>query len=83
MTKRILSTVLIAVTLGTISNGMWAQRVVKYTTTEESAWKQTKVSLSNKAEGTTIISLNGEEEGVPFHAWGTTFNELDLSLIHI
>lgn len=55
-----------------------AQSVKTYTTTENSSWKKGKTSLSTKAEGATLYSLNGEEHGMPFVAWGTCFNELDL-----
>ena len=75
--KRILSTFLTAVMLGATGTGVWAQRVVTYSTTEGAEWKQGKTSLANKAEGVTVVSLGGDEEGVTFRAWGTTFNELD------
>lgn len=54
-----------------------AQSVKTFTTTESSAWKKGKTSLSTKAEGVTRYSLMGEEHGLPFVAWGTCFNELD------
>lgn len=54
-----------------------AQSVRTFTTTEKSAWKKGKTSLSTKAEGLTKYSLMGEEHGMPFVAWGTCFNELD------
>lgn len=74
---------LTAVMLGAASTGAWAQRVVTYSTTEGAEWRQGKTSLSSKAEGTTVVSLNGDEEGVPFRAWGTTFNELDWDAFNL
>lgn len=83
MDKRFFSTILTAVMLGVTSPGAWAQRVVTYRTTEGAEWQQGKITLSNKAEGTTVISLNGDEQGVPFQAWGTTFNELDWDAFNL
>ena len=81
--KRILSTMLTAVMLGAASTGAWTQRVVTYSTTEGAEWKQGKTNLANKAEGITVVSLNGDEEGVTFRAWGTTFNELDWDAFNL
>lgn len=81
--KRILSTFLTAVMLGATGTGVWAQRVVTYSTTEGAEWKQGKTSLANKAEGVTVVSLGGDEEGVTFRAWGTTFNELDWDAFNL
>ena len=81
--KRMLSTMLTAVMLGAASTGAWAQRVVTYSTTEGAEWKQGKTNLANKAEGITVVSLNGDEEGVTFRAWGTTFNELDWDAFNL
>jgi glucosylceramidase len=83
MEKRFFSTILTAVMLGVTSTGVWAQRVVTYRTTEGAEWQQGKTALSNKAEGNTIVSLNGDEQGVPFQAWGTTFNELDWDAFNL
>ena len=69
--------------LGAASTGAWAQRVVTYSTTEGAEWKQGKTSLANKAEGVTVVSLGGDEEGVTFRAWGTTFNELDWDAFNL
>lgn len=72
-----------AVALGLTSVSTAAQRVVKYSTIEGAEWKQEKSSLSNKAEGVTVVALDGNEKGVPFQAWGTTFNELDWDAFNL
>ena len=54
-----------------------AQKVKKFTTTESSFWKESRVSLSDKPVGQTLATVAGTESGTPFRAWGTTFNELD------
>lgn len=60
-----------------------AQPVTVYTTTENQTWQQSKVSLSNKAEGKEIATVDGTEQGMPFRAWGTTFNELDWDAFNL
>lgn len=55
-----------------------AQPMKRYTTTEQSAWQESRASLSSKGSGETVISLDGNETGTEFRAWGTCFNELDL-----
>lgn len=54
-----------------------AQRVTKVTTTENSAWKQSKTRLKARGNGQAALTVSGKEEGVALRAWGTTFNELD------
>lgn len=61
----------------------FAQNVNQYITTEDSEWKTSKTSLSKKAEGTTVISVAKGQKGVPFRAWGTTFNELDFDAFNL
>lgn len=56
---------------------MSAQRVTHYVTTEETSWTEAKTSLSSRADTEPVLTITGEEEGVPLRAWGTTFNELD------
>ena len=51
-----------------------AQKVTKYTTTENAPWVISKAALATKANGTVVATVDGTEEGTPFHAWGTTFN---------
>jgi glucosylceramidase len=60
-----------------------AQNVVVYTTTVQKEWTVSKTKLSKTPIGTTVISLNGDETGVPFQAWGTTFNELDWDAFNL
>ena len=54
-----------------------AQKVTQYTTTEKSPWVTGKTALATKALGTVVAAVDGNEKGVAFRAWGTTFNELD------
>ena len=61
----------------------FAQNVSQYTTTENAKWKAAKTSLSKKAEGKTVVSVTKDQKGVPFRAWGTTFNELDLDAFNL
>ena len=60
-----------------------AQTFLHYTTTSVSAWKQSKVSLSNKAKNESLLTVTGKEKGHEFRAWGTCFNELDLDAIRL
>ena len=60
-----------------------AQEVRKYTTTEQAPWVSAKASLSSKAEGRVIASIDGKESGTTFRAWGTTFNELDWDAFNL
>ena len=60
-----------------------AQNVQQYTTTEGQEWQSRKTSLSKNASGKTVLSLDGTEQGVPFRAWGTTFNELDWDAFNL
>lgn len=63
--------------------GANAQSVKTYTTTESESWKQGKTTLANKAEGETVVTIEGNEQGVPFVAWGTCFNELDWDAFNL
>ena len=54
-----------------------AQSVMKYTTTEAANWQTEHVKLTNKAENKVVVNVNANTNGIPFQAWGTTFNELD------
>lgn len=60
-----------------------AQPVVKYTTTDGQPWQRSKVALCKKADGKIVVVTDGKEQGVPFHAWGTTFNELDWDAFNL
>lgn len=66
-----------------LATGISAQKVTKYTTTDKAPWIQSKTSLSNKAEGKVVAAVNGSEQGTVFHAWGTTFNELDWDAFNL
>ena len=77
MRKRII--LQLALLLGTA--GMSAQTFTHYTTTESQEWQESKASLSNKASSQPLITLNGDEQGHKFLAWGTCFNELDLDAL--
>ena len=52
-----------------------AQKVTKYTTTEKAPWVAGTTALAAKAEGTVVATVEGNERGVTFNAWGTTFND--------
>ena len=60
-----------------------AQIVQQYITTEGKEWQTRKVSLARNAVGETVLNLDGTEQGVPFRAWGTTFNELDWDAFNL
>ena len=60
-----------------------AQNVQQYTTTQLHEWQTSRTKLSATAEGQTVLTLDGNEQGVPFHAWGTTFNELDWDAFNL
>lgn len=79
MIKEILQTTILL----TISLNAYAQSVSQYITREGAEWKTAKTVLSRKAEGATIVKVEKEQKGVPFRAWGTTFNELDLDAFNL
>ncbi len=56
---------------------------VRYTTTETSVWQKEKVKMASKAAAQPVLELEGNEEGVPLKAWGTTFNELDWDALQM
>lgn len=60
-----------------------AQIVQQYITTEGKEWQTRKVSLARNAVGEMVLNLDGTEQGVPFRAWGTTFNELDWDAFNL
>lgn len=68
-----------------LSCSLWgfSQSVSHISSTESAEWHQSKSSLSATPEGSTVISLNGSEQGVPFVAWGTCFNELDWDAFNL
>lgn len=64
-------------------NLIYAQKVVSYTTTKSNPWVTGKACLDKKAAATPLLTVNGNEKGVPFMAWGTTFNELDWDAFNL
>lgn len=56
---------------------LWGQSVTKISTTEDACWQQSKAKLSSQAQTQPLLSVAGNENGVEWKAWGTTFNELD------
>lgn len=56
--------------------GSYAQTFHRISSTEGNLWKQSKVKLQPAATQPVLLDINGTEEGTPFRAWGTTFNEL-------
>ena len=60
-----------------------SQSVQCFTTTEQATWQVSKTVLLNKPEGETVLVVSGQETGVPFRAWGTTFNELDWDAFNL
>ena len=64
-------------------NVLPAQKATRYTTTQEVTWQESRSSLSRKAEGKTLLTLDGGEQGTEFRGWGTTFNELDWDAFNL
>ena len=77
--KKILALCMATIACGTLS----AQRVITYTTTEGSEWKPGKTAMAVTPTGKTVVTVDGQEKGVPFRAWGTTFNELDWDAFNL
>jgi glucosylceramidase len=69
--------------LSLLATGISAQKVTQYTTTDKASWIQSKTSLSNKAEGKIVATVDGSGQGTVFRAWGTTFNELDWDAFNL
>lgn len=57
--------------------GLQAQSYVWVSSTEGNCWKENRVKLQTDALSEPLLEMDGTERGVPFRAWGTTFNELD------
>jgi len=80
MNKRIIiSSCLIAMTAVKVTS----QSVAHYVTTENTEWKKETVKMSAKPTGTVVATVTSTTRGVPFQAWGTTFNELDLDAYNL
>ncbi|MBQ8806879.1 MAG: hypothetical protein IJZ68_10605 [Bacteroidaceae bacterium] len=71
--RLLIITVFTGINLQTISS----QTFNSYTTTENNVWITGKTSMKSKATSPPILIVTGDEDGVEFRAWGTTFNELD------
>ena len=57
--------------------GIQAQSYVWICSTENNYWKEDETKLQSRPVQTPLLEIDGTEKGVPFKAWGTTFNELD------
>jgi len=60
-----------------------AQTVTHYTTTDKEIWKTERVRLAAKPMADVVVSATTADKGTPFHAWGTTFNELDFDAFNL
>lgn len=56
---------------------VWAQSYTWVQSTEGNCWKENELRLKTKPDASPLLEVEGTEKGVPFRAWGTTFNELD------
>lgn len=56
---------------------VWGQTAKWTRSTENDVWRQDKIRLEKAPAGPVALSFDDKTEGVPFRAWGTTFNELD------
>ena len=65
------------------SSGVYAQIYTWVSSTEGSVWQQSKVKLQSEPRQTPILEVSGTEEGIPFKAWGTCFNELGWDALNI
>lgn len=56
-----------------------AQSFKAFTTTEGKTWDSSKpkLKMSSAPDGKVLLEVAENKSGVPFKAWGTTFNELD------
>ena len=73
---------LLAITLClTVSLKGTAQAFLHYTTTEDQAWKTSKLRLSAKPLADDVTDATDRGGGHVFRAWGTCFNELDLDAL--
>lgn len=74
---------ILAIITAVSSLSVYAQNVQQYITTEGREWQIHKTTLAKNATGKTVLSIDGGEQGVPFRAWGTTFNELDWDAFNL
>ena len=59
------------------------QTVKHYLTTSKANWAEYAQRLSSEPMSDIILTVNPASDGIPFQAWGTTFNELDLDAFNI
>ena len=64
-------------------NVVSAQTFTSYTTTENKSWISGKQSMTSKSDLKPLVVITGNEKGVEFKAWGTTFNELDWDAFNL
>ena len=60
-----------------------AQTFTRYTSMDGDYWKESSVSASEKAEGTPLITVKGDESVMTFKGWGTCFNELGWDALQV
>lgn len=72
----------IAISLAVSFEGA-AQVFLRYSTTEQEAWKEGKAKLSAKPASRQTVAIDGQGQGHVFRAWGTCFNELDLDALRL
>ena len=61
----------------------FAQTIRHYQTTEDANWKETTLKMSSKPTADVMLTVDPKTDGIPFQAWGTTFNELDLDAFNL
>lgn len=54
-----------------------AQNVTWTQSTDGDFWRPLKTKLESKPSSDVILTADANAQGIPFRAWGTTFNELD------
>lgn len=78
-TKRILFCCLAAMA----TTGSYAQTYTRISSTEGNLWQQSKLKLQSSPTQTPLLEVSGAEQGTPFKAWGTTFNELCWDALNV
>lgn len=66
-----------------LSSGAQAQTYTWVSSTEGNVWQQSKVKLQSVAGQRPVLEVDGKQEGTPFKAWGTCFNELGWDALNI
>ena len=54
-----------------------AQNVTWTQSTDGAFWQRLKTKLESKPGSEVLLTASPDAPGIPFNAWGTTFNELD------